>query len=305
MKRFAACALLLCMLAGLCGCTEKQPDKVAFLLKEGTTLDISNWEAELTALGYITEFLPAAQNQAQQLEQVQTLCQENTKLLIIEAVIPSVAQELSQPAIDAGIAVLFIHFQDAAPALNGAVSFIGYDPATPGTLQAELLSALPDGGDLSGDGIVSYGVLTGPIDQRKVDDQLNGIHGILPKEQMLWVKHTDWTYEKGYAMCADMISSYGKDIEVIFCGSPELTAGAMQAASDAGIIPGRDIYIAAIGRTDELTAQWEAGSLIGSVYADEEAYNMLIGETALSMLTGKEYTYQTLVGYKVLEKEEE
>ena len=301
MKRIAACILIFALLAALAGCKEEAPvSKVGILLKEDSTLDTVLWEADLKAKGYETVLPPAPGNQAQQIEQVKELCVEGTKLLVIEPVIAAVAEELAQPAIDAGIPVLFVNFHQTAPTLTGNVSFIGYNIDTSGVLQAQLLEKLPDGGDLSGDGTVGYAVLTGPKDHKDVESQLEGLKSVLGKGSMLISKHTDHSFEKGYNLGSDLLSTYGKDMEVIFCASPELAEGALKAVSEAGIQAGKDIYIVAMGHSQALTDLIEAGSVVGSVYTDEDEYISAISDLIFAMLSGDAYEYQYTLDPKVL-----
>lgn len=296
MKRLAACILIFSLLAALTGCQKEEPaNRVGILLKENSTLDTSLLEADLISKGYETVLPSAPNDQAQQIQQVKELCVEGTKLLVIEPVISAVAEELAQPAIDAGIPVLFVGFHQAAPALSGNVSFIGYNTDTVGVLQAELLEKLPDGGDLSGDGNVGYAIITGPVDHRDVESQIEGIASVLGTDSRLLTKHTDRSYEKGYGVCADLLSDYGMDLEVIFCGSPELTQGALQAADEAYLVAGEDVYIVGMGSTEALTELIEVGSVVGSVYTDQDSYLSTISNVVFRMLEGDPYEYQYLI----------
>ena len=300
MKRLAACILILSLLAALCGCQEEAPtNKVGILLKENSTLDTSLWAADLANEGYETVLPPAPDNQAQQIEQVKELCVEGTKLLVIEPVISAVAEELAQPAMEAGIPVLFVNYHETAPTLNGNICFIGYNPEPAGIMQANLLEKLPDGGDLSGDGNVEYAIIAGPDDHRDVESQTEGIASVLGKDTQLITKHTDHSYEKGHAICTDLLSDYGMDLEVIFCGSSELTQGALQAVEEAYLVAGEDVYIVGMGRTEALTELIDAGNVVGCVYMDADEYHTVIYDTIFRMLHGDTHEYQYVIEPKV------
>jgi len=84
-----------------------------------------------------------------------------------------------------------------------------------------------------------------------------------------------------------MLSQYGKDLEVIFCGNDAMALGAMQAIEDGGRAVGENLYLVGIDATQEAIDMIRSGKLTGSVQIDFRQQTQQITETVKALLSGQ------------------
>ena len=222
----------------------------------------------LEAEGYTVILSDGKNDQARQDDQVKTLLTDGCSLLLIEPVMVSALDTVMESVKDANIPVLFLDYVPEETVLTG------YDQATclsarsadAGTAQAALLQTLPMGGDVNGDGVVSYVMLRGPEDHLDAIAITDACREALPATaKYLTTVVSGWSLEEGRAACSGVISQFGPDIEVIFCNSPQLALGAAQAVKNRGWQPGHDMYVLAVGSNEELKAAITRQDVAGSV----------------------------------------
>lgn len=208
--------------------------------------------------GYTVTLADGKKDQSRQDTQVTDLITEGCSILVVEPVMVSALDTVMGKVKAAQIPVLFLDHAPAAELLEGyeKAAYIGARGDDAGAAQAALLEKLPMGGDGNGDGVVSYVMLRGPEDHLDAMEITEACTNALPEEttNCLTTVVADWTLESGRAACSGAISQFGPDIEVIFCNSPQLALGAAQAVKNRGWQPGKDMYVLAIGNSEELTA---------------------------------------------------
>lgn len=224
-------------------------------------------EQALTDAGYTPEVYHAGANQAAQLQQIRQLS-ENCDALIIEPVMISAGAELSQALAQADLPAVLIGRQMEGNDFEASEQVVFVGSTTPsGAAQSALLQVLPQGGDINGNGIVSYMILTGPDTSPEALAHAGSLQRHFEGE-LLTLQYTDWTVESGRELCAAGISAYGKDVEVVFCCGAQITCGAAQAAQDSGRIAGEDIYIIGFGADDALSEQLGSGAVTAAIAYD-------------------------------------
>ena len=180
-------------------------------------------EDALTQLGYEVITVDCDQDQAKQLQQIPELIDRTCELLIIEPVMVSATEELMNALQTAAVPAILI---DRAPDtdLNKAANiiYVGHDITLPGAMQVQMIHTLPDRGDLNGDGVISCLILQGPQDDMDAltyaETEKKALKLSPLSVDILDVSYGEWTKESGKNRCAASLRSYGKDIEVIFCG---------------------------------------------------------------------------------------
>ena len=260
----------------------------------------------LENVGYSVLFEDSKNDQAQQNTQVQSMIERGCRLIIVEPVMVSAAEELVSLAKKNHLPLLLIDREPDSVVLESydRISFVGCDPAQAGTVQAQLVQSLPAGGDLNGDGIVTYMMLRGPedhLDAQMISNACNSAMR-LHSTELLCTASAEWTVDAGRAACARELSQYGRDIEVILCNSAELALGAVEAVKNGGWIPGQDVYVIAVGANEELSDAINQGTVFGTVAAEITQRVNKIVETSQAILTGQTVEKSSYVEYSAVAK---
>jgi methyl-galactoside transport system substrate-binding protein len=68
--------------------------------------------------------------------------------------------------------------------------------------------------------------------------------------------------------CQKLLSTYGKDLEIVFCADDAQVAGVLAAVEDGGRKAGEDIYIIGTNATGQTKNLVKQGKLTGTLAAD-------------------------------------
>lgn len=240
--------------------------------------------------------LSAQADPEKQLEQIQQLAERDCDVLLVEPVSVTAPKELTDMLKTLGLPAVVTGVQAERLTDNRLITYLGLDPAKAGTVQAQMARGLPDGGDINGDGTVSYVILQGP--DGHIDAQLRiGALGFALQGHELAVKQGQWTRESGQQMCMEALSDYGIDIEVIFCGNDQITQGAAAAVAESGWTAGTDLYLFGMGTQSETLELMTSGGLNGTVAFDEAALARYVEELLYSKLMGEALPQQPELTY--------
>ncbi|MBE6980766.1 MAG: hypothetical protein E7437_00405 [Ruminococcaceae bacterium] len=241
-------------------------------------------EQLLRDAGYRLSVADSQNDQSRQDSLIAGMVQEGCALILSEPVMVSAQETVLHTT--AQLPLLLLNYQPEAAVLESRqnLAYIGCDPAEAAILQSQAAALLPDGGDLNGDGLISYAILTGPEDH--LDAQLHIKGAQWETGELLATEYTDWTSQQGQAACSRLLSQYGLDLEVILCGNPALAQGALQAVEDRGWRAGQDGYLLALGSNDEIPSLILQGGIASTVIPDTQAQLDRILQTAEQMLAG-------------------
>ena len=278
--------LLLLPVLLLSGCGQRRSPRVAVCLRQcadsGAVEKLGVLRAVLTEAGYEVAALDGEEDQARQTGQVEELLNEGYDLLILEPVMNELAPQLGDMAQKARVPVIFIgHLPELENWEN--MCYIGSHEEEPGTVQPRVLDALSDGGDLNGDGVVTYGVIAGEEDDVDAITRTQSLTESMTG-QCLEVKYTDWSREQAETACGQLLSTYGKDLEVVFCNSDELAIGAAEAMAEGGREVNRTIYLVGLGGDFQARMLLRSGDLTGTVYLPLEDWSNMILKAAQQLL---------------------
>ena len=124
--------------------------------------------------------------------------------------------------------------------------------------QVSLLAQLPYQGDLNRDGLVTYAILAPTGTDYKAACTL-----AMGKHQLVSTQACLDDQEVARQVATRILSSYGKDLDVLLCGSEALSRGASAAAKDLGRVIDQDLILLTVGQDIPRTS--------GTVYADPQA----------------------------------
>lgn len=242
----------------------------------------------LNAKGFEVIAVDAHGDQAKQLQQIGELKKKKCDVLLIEPVMQDASRELLTAIGSTELpAVLFNRQFDTALLQNASqIAYVGVDEARSGQLQAQMMENLPAGGDINGDGTVSYLLIQGPESHSDTIARTGSLEQQLQKSGLtchrLAMESGDWTQDSGRKICKQQLAAFGKDIEVILCGNDQMAVGAYEAIADGGRTVGKDVYLLAIGGEGDILQMVSEGKISGTVYLDTAVQVEAIAETVLA-----------------------
>lgn len=300
MKKIILTLLAVALLL-LAGCDNRQQVGIC-LCDAGDSQYRQKLEQLMVEAGYAVTVMDAGNDQSKQDRQVAQLLEGKTDILILEPVMTSALDNIAQQVLEAEVPVVFVNRE---PQWDDAI-YVGCDASQPGILQAGMVQKLPNGGDLNGDGILSYAYITGPEDHLDAKLRSDGCAQALAdagvQAECLALEHTDWSRDGGLRRCAAVLAKYGKDVEVIFCGSEELSLGAIEAVKDGGRTVGENVYLYSIGGQNQSLMLIRSGDLTGTVSENTSAQMDAILLAVQSLLGGNTPKNMGYIDYITIDK---
>lgn len=162
-----------------------------------------------------------------------------------------------------------------------------------------------NGGDINGDGKVSYIMVQG--DPENVDAQLRTEYSVGAltdagvEVEELDKQRGDWDQAKGQEITANALTANGDALEVVFCNNDAMALGAAQAIEAAGRTVGEDIYLVGVDALTDALEKVVDGTMTGTVFNDHmgqaekaaEVANMMLGGEATDVYYGVDYVKVT------------
>lgn len=300
-KIFAAALALMCLLTA-CSQPEEAPeesrDNVGQITYAGVCLtDEKNaayqeqLEKELLRFGYYVNFMDAKNDQTVQNDQIGHFISKQYDVLIVEPVMSAATDAILGQLKDAQIPVVLLGKQPEADVLSlwEQACYVGFDHAQPGQIQGQIILNTDNQGDVNGDGQVAYAILAGPEEYETTllhtqSCTLPLVEANIPLQPLSTV-YGDFTRERGKALTEGLLSQFGRDIEVLFCGNDDMALGALEALKTAGRIVNQDIYVVGIGGEASVLSDVSQGLLTGTAMADYSTLAKLTAEAADLLLS--------------------
>ncbi len=262
-------------------------------------------QSRLTEAGYEVTIQDAKNDQSRQTEQINAFVEEGVVLLVIEPVIADGAEETVSLLMEKNIPGVFIgNCPEEALEKWNRLSFVGMEEDQIGSLQGKIILQTKHRGDLNEDGQISCLVISGPEDDDLAKNQEKDCIDTLVAEGLIVdqieTSWGEWTAESGRARCAKILSQYGKDIEVIFCGSEEITLGVLEAVDAGGWQIGRDYLLSGVGAEEKL----QTDGVTGTVVCDLEGMAQQVCTAAQGLIQGDPVEKEYYVNHKILTPEE-
>lgn len=258
----------------------------------------------LEAGGAKVSVMDGKNDQAEQTNQIQNFITEGVDVLVVNLVQSSAAEQIADQCAAANIPVVFINREPTDAEKERWTSesikatYVGADARQSGTFQGEIVNALPDKGDINGDGTIGYVMVVG--DPENVDAQYRTEFSIKAvtdsgmKVNKLDQQRGDWDQAKGQEIVANALTAYGDEIEVVFCNNDAMALGAKQAVEAAGRTVGKDIYLLGVDALTDVLENVIEGTITGTVFNDHIGQSHAAAEAVAAFAAGE--SLDTLIG---------
>ncbi len=261
----------------------------------------------LSEAGFLGVPLDAKGDLALQKTQMEGLLGQEYPLVIVEPV--ENPEELATMAKIAQTPCIFIGSEPDSRMLESweKLCYVGVDDTQQASLQGKLLLSCPYGGDINGDGVITYAIIRGPEGDPQADFLAKNCDVELRKSRLpiklLDTRVSDGTQESGQRQAQTLLTQYGKDIEALLCNSDTLAMGAAQAVIAGGWTEGKDLYVLGIGGQEEMLRLISEGKCTGTVTQDAESLAGLVAQAAKALLNDTSVEKRYYGGYLAVTRE--
>ena len=189
---------------------------------------------------------------------------------------------------------------------NPKVCYVGADARQSGTFQGEMVAELENHGDINGDGKISYIMIEG--DPENIDAQYRTEYSVKALTDAGYTVEClddqvgNWDQTKGQELCANALTKYGNDVEVVFCNNDAMALGAATAIQTAGRTVGEDIYLLGVDALEEAVQLVKDGEMTGTVLNDHIGQSHAAVDVAVKLLNGEDIENYYWVDYVKVNK---
>ena len=252
---------------------------------------------------------------AEQTNQVRNFITQGMDVIILNLVQTSSADAVIDEIVAAGIPLVLINreplgdngdYSYAGILDNPQVCYVGADARQSGTFQGEMVAALDNKGDVNGDGKVSYIMIEG--DPENIDAQYRTEFSVKAltdagiEVECLDDQVGNWDQTKGQELCANALTAYGDQIEVVFCNNDGMALGAATAIQTAGRKVGENIYLLGVDALPEAIDLIKEGDMTGTVLNDHIGQSHAAVDVAVKLLNGEDIENYYWVDYVKVDK---
>ena len=262
----------------------------------------------------------AKNDMTEQTNQVQNFITQGMDVIILNLVQTSSADAVIDQIVAADIPLVLINREPLAYDADGKtldesyegilnnpkVCYVGADARQSGTFQGEMVAALDNKGDIKGDGKVSYIMIEG--DPENIDAQYRTEYSIKAltdagiEVECLDDQVGNWDQTKGQELCANALTAYGDQIEVVFCNNDGMALGAATAIQTAGRKVGENIYLLGVDALPEAIDLIKEGDMTGTVLNDHIGQSHAAVDVAVKLLNGEDIENYYWVDYVKVDK---
>ncbi len=261
---------------------------------------------ETDSVKYQLTFVDGKNDMAEQTNQIRNFITQNMDVIILNLVQTSSADAIIDEIVAADIPLVLINREPLAYDADGntldeayegilnnpKVCYVGADARQSGTFQGEMVAELENHGDINGDGKISYIMIEG--DPENIDAQYRTQYSVKAltdagyEVNCLDDQVGNWDQTKGQELCANALTSYGYDVEVVFCNNDAMALGAVTAITTAGRVVGEDIYLLGVDALEEAVEYVKTGEMTGTVLNDHIGQSHKAVDVAVKLLNGEE-----------------
>ena len=341
MKKFLALILALVMSLSLvaCGGDDAQTDDSATTDDTTTASDLNvgvfyytfadayittvrtALDEKLTAAGIKYQDYDGNNNQATQLDQINTAITDGANLLIVNIVetsSPDAAQNAVEAAKTAGIPIIFFNREVSDDVVNSyeKCAFVGTNAPEAGHMQGQMVGEYLlenyDTVDLNGDGVISYVMFKGQEGNAEAEartqfgvEDANAVLTAAGKPELAYynASATDkylvdqggkWSAQAANDYMATILPEYseanGNMVELIICNNDGMAEGAVSALQGVGYNTGdgKTIPVFGVDATDSAKQLINEGKMTGTIKQDAEGMASTILNLVSSVQGGGE-----------------
>ena len=255
---------------------------------------------ETSAKGNVNLMLNDSQNdQAKQIEQVDTLIAKGAKSLAINLVDPKAAQTIVDKAKAKNIPVIFFNKEPDESVLNGydKAYYVGTTSSESGVLQGELIAkaweANKDKWDKNHDGKLQYVLLKGepghPDAEARTKYVVDTVKSKGIQVEQLAMDTAMWDATKATEKMDAWVSKYNDKIEFVIANNDGMALGAISSLEKAGYFTG-DKFVPVVGvdAIPEALEMIEKGKMVGTVLNDAKNQGKATIDLAANAAKGKD-----------------
>ncbi|MCM3727223.1 galactose/glucose ABC transporter substrate-binding protein MglB [Neobacillus cucumis] len=255
---------------------------------------------ETSAKGNVNLMLNDSQNdQAKQIEQVDTLIAKGAKSLAINLVDPKAAQTIVDKAKAKDIPVIFFNKEPDESVLQGydKAYYVGTTSSESGVLQGELIAkaweANKDKWDKNHDGKLQYVLLKGepghPDAEARTKYVVDTVKSKGIQVEQLAMDTAMWDATKATEKMDAWVSKYNDKIEFVIANNDGMALGAISSLEKAGYFSG-DKFVPVVGvdAIPEALEMIEKGKMVGTVLNDAKNQGKATIDLAANAAKGKD-----------------
>lgn len=249
----------------------------------------------------------AGGDQLEQDRQIREFIDSKCDGIIVNPVEALTAGRIADTCSQAGIPLVFINSEPSESEKKRwkerhmAVSSVETDSKQAGTYQGEIILESPLKGDRNKDGIVSYVMIKGEAGSEAVrcrsEYSVRALKDAGMSTEELFTGYGNWNKEEGKKLAAQALAAYGSRIDVIFCNNDAMVNGALEAVEEAGMIPGKDIYLVGVDALKETVGYIKEGKVAGTVLNDHQGQSKTAADTVIRLIKGEDADAAYLVDY--------
>ncbi|QCJ40959.1 galactose/glucose ABC transporter substrate-binding protein MglB [Bacillus sp. S3] len=238
-------------------------------------------------------------DQAKQIEQVDTLIAKGAKSLAINLVDPKAAQTIIDKAKPKNIPVIFFNKEPDASVLKGydQAYYVGTTSSESGILQGELIAkaweANKDKYDKNKDGKLQYVLLKGepghPDAEARTKFAVDTVKEKGIQVEELAMDTAMWDATKATEKMDAWLAKYSEKIEFVIANNDGMALGAIASLEKAGFFTG-DKYMPVVGvdAIPEALEMIEKGKMVGSILNDAKNQGKATIDIAANAAKGKD-----------------
>lgn len=255
---------------------------------------------EDSAKGKVNLMLNDSQNdQAKQIEQVDTLIAKGAKSLAINLVDPKAAQTIIDKAKPKNIPVIFFNKEPDASVLAGydKAYYVGTTSSESGVIQGELIAKAWEANkatwDRNGDGKLQYVLLKGepghPDAEARTKFAVDTVKEKGIQVEELALDTGMWDATKATEKMDAWLAKYSDKIEFVIANNDGMALGAVASLDKAGYFSG-DKFMPVVGvdAIPEALEMIEKGKMVGTVLNDAKNQGKATIELATNAANGKD-----------------
>lgn len=308
-KKLLALGLTAIVVFSMVGCSSQGGDnKSGDLPKIGATVYkaddnfISSVRRELEAQskGVAELTVDDSQNdQAKQLDQIDTMITKGAKVLAINLVDPKAASSVIEKAKAADLPVVFFNKEPDADALASydKAYYVGTVSKESGVIQGELIAkqweANKDKWDKNGDGKMQYVMIKGepghPDAEARTEWSIKTVNEKGIETEELAVDTGMWDAAKATEKMDAWLAKFGDKIEFVVCNNDGMASGAVSSLQKEGYFSG-DKFMPVVGvdAIPEIITLIEQDKVLGTVLNDAPNQAKAVIDLCLNLADGKE-----------------
>lgn len=257
-------------------------------------------ELKINAEGVAELTVDDSQNdQAKQLDQIDTMITKGAKVLAINLVDPKAAESVIGKAEAADLPVIFFNKEPDADALASydKAYYVGTDSKESGVMQGEVIAkqweANKEKWDKNGDGKIQYVMIKGepghPDAEARTEWSVKTLNekGIGTEE--LAIDTGMWDAAKATEKMDAWLAKFGDKIEFVICNNDGMASGAVASLEKEGYFKG-DKFMPVVGvdAIPEIVTLIEEGKVVGTVLNDAKNQAKAVIDLSLNLANEKD-----------------